>query len=180
MAVKDPKKVKSGKKSKAQGAEFERRVRKDLEEKGWIVDKWTNNVEFDEDVKGIKEKGQKDFPEISKGIQEGKLIKAKPKFVFNPGLRRRMPMGMGSGFPDFIAYKFNYVSNDSPINPLDWSEFDYGFVIIGIESKMNGKLDAEEKEKCRWLLRNKIFSKILIASKTKVKNKIVVVYSEFQ
>ena len=33
-----------GKKSRRDGMAFERKVRADLEKKGWIVDKWTNNV----------------------------------------------------------------------------------------------------------------------------------------
>ena len=45
--MKDPIKVAMGKKSKAKGMRFESKVRKDLESKGWIVDKWTNNVEFE-------------------------------------------------------------------------------------------------------------------------------------
>ena len=35
---------KQGKKNRSSGAEFERRTRADLERKGWIVSKWTNNV----------------------------------------------------------------------------------------------------------------------------------------
>ena len=46
IKTKDPKKVAQGKKNKASGAAFELRVRKDLEEKGWIVDKFGLNVEF--------------------------------------------------------------------------------------------------------------------------------------
>jgi hypothetical protein len=41
-------KIDKGKKSKSSGTHFEMIVRKDLEEKGWIVDKWTNNVDFEE------------------------------------------------------------------------------------------------------------------------------------
>lgn len=37
-------KVKQGKRNKRMGADFERRVRKDLEEKGWIVSKWQNTI----------------------------------------------------------------------------------------------------------------------------------------
>lgn len=55
-------KVKQGKKNRRQGAEFEKKVRADLESKGWIVDKWTNNVEFGE------------------VIDIGKLVPSKPKF----------------------------------------------------------------------------------------------------
>ena len=35
-----------GKSNRASGARFELKVRKNLESKGWIVDKWSNNVEF--------------------------------------------------------------------------------------------------------------------------------------
>lgn len=46
---KEKAKIKSGKLSRAAGARFELNVRKDLEEKGWIIDKWTNNVEFEKE-----------------------------------------------------------------------------------------------------------------------------------
>jgi len=36
-----------GKKSRAAGQKFETKVRQDLEELGWIVSKWNNNVEFE-------------------------------------------------------------------------------------------------------------------------------------
>ncbi len=45
--------VKRGSMSKSSGGAFELKVRKDLEEKGWIVDKWSNNVEFEEDKNAI-------------------------------------------------------------------------------------------------------------------------------
>jgi len=38
-------KSEQGKKNRLKGATFERKVRKHLEIRGWIVDKWTNNVE---------------------------------------------------------------------------------------------------------------------------------------
>jgi len=116
-----------GKKSRAAGARFELKVRKDLEEKGWIVDKWTNNVE------------------------EGKLVKVKNKFR---GIN--IPMMLGAGFPDFIGIKRKKT----------------GYDVIGIEVKGNGWLDKIEKEKCKWLLDNKIFSRILIAKKGKKRGEI--------
>jgi len=73
---KDKSKIKRGKKSKASGGQFELRVRKDLEVKGWIVDKWSNN--FD--------------------LEEGVVIPAKRKF--NPFSK---VMTIGTGFPDFIC-----------------------------------------------------------------------------
>lgn len=71
-------KSKLGKKSRASGARFELKVRKDLEAKGWITDKWTKNVD----------------------LETRELIPAKRKF--NPFNK---VMSIGTGFPDFIAFK---------------------------------------------------------------------------
>ena len=49
VPVKNPKKVKMGKKSRAAGLRFETKVRADLESKKWIVFKNTNNVVFEEE-----------------------------------------------------------------------------------------------------------------------------------
>src|SRR3989344_7427076 len=78
VVLKDKSKIKKGKLSRAQGARFESKVRKDFEDKGWIIDKWTNNVD----------------------LEEGKLIPAKRKF--NPFMK---VLTIGTGFPDFIAMK---------------------------------------------------------------------------
>ena len=72
-----------GKKSRREGMAFELKVRKDLESSGWIVDKWTNNVEFPDDELKSKLK------------RMGKLHSAKS---FR-GITR------SNGFPDFIAFK---------------------------------------------------------------------------
>lgn len=61
-----------------------------------------------------------------------------------------------AGFPDLIAFRLN----------------ESGYEVIGVEVKMNGLLSKEEKEKCIWLLENKIFSRILIAKNSKEKGKI--------
>ena len=129
--------VKRGKSSRAAGSRFELRVRKDLEEKGRIVDKWSNNVD----------------------LEEGKLIMAKRKF--NPFSK---VMTIGTGFPDFVSIK--HVHDDM-------------YSVIGVEVKMNGILSREEKEKCDWYLKNKVFSKIWIARAEKKGNKIEVVYDDF-
>jgi hypothetical protein len=68
---------KQGKANRAAGKRFETKVRLDLEGRGFIVDKWTNNV------------------------QDGKLVPSKPKF--NPFTKSLMMNS--SGFPDFIAFK---------------------------------------------------------------------------
>lgn len=73
--------IKRGTKSKSSGSQFELRVRKDLEEKGWIVDKWSNNLD----------------------IEGGKIVPCKrvfKRFSANKGV-----MTIGTGFPDFVAFQ---------------------------------------------------------------------------
>lgn len=143
-----------GKKARASGQRFELRVGKDMEKKGWIVVKFTKNVEFDYDADK--------FYNVKK-CTTGLLVKAKPKFIYNPQLKRRIPIGMNSGFPDFVCWRQMGVSF---------------YEIIGVESKMEGILDKEEKLKCQWILENNVFSRILIASKNTFKRG-VIVYKEF-
>ncbi|HKL24054.1 MAG TPA: hypothetical protein VJ912_01830 [Candidatus Nanoarchaeia archaeon] len=69
---------KQGKKNRAAGVRFEYKVRADLEEKGWLVDKWMNNIDF----------------------EQGKVVIAKRKY--NPYLRA---LSIGNGFPDFICFR---------------------------------------------------------------------------
>lgn len=167
--IKDPIKVKRGKTSRAAGSEFERRTRADLEFKEWTVDKWTNNVEF------------KNECDILDSQLVGKLIPA--KHVFNG---RGRPMAIGTGFPDFIAIRNLHVGeigksiiinkDNKPVIEFKTSQITE---VIGVECKVNGKLKKEEKEKCRWLLENRIFSRILIASKSKEGRKVVVKYEDF-
>lgn len=118
-----------GKKSRAAGARFELKVRNELEKQGWIMDKWTNNVD----------------------LEENKLVKAKRKY--NPF---KKVMVIGTGFPDFIAFKRKGKN----------------YEIIGVEVRGSGWLDKSEKEKCKFLLNKKIFSKILIAKKGKKRGEI--------
>ncbi len=122
-------KKRQGKRNRAAGARFELKVRNKLEGEGWVVDKWTNNVD----------------------LEECKLVKAKRKF--NPFLKI---LGIGTGFPDFIAFKRKGKN----------------YEIIGIEVKGGGWLEKTEKEKCGFLLRKKIFSRILVAKKGKKRGEI--------
>jgi len=132
-------KKKQGKNNRASGKRFELAVRKDMESKGWIVAKWTNN------------------------IVDGKLVPAKHKFNFFSKV-----MSLGSGFPDFIAFRRSRCSECA----------DYcGYKIIGVEAKSNGYLDKAEKEKVEWLLNNDIFKAVWIASKDK-KKRGGIVYNE--
>lgn len=147
-----------GKASRAAGKAFESRVRKDLEAQGWIVDKWTNNVELPtlEEAQGIHAGRGKWL--IRYDAVPGKLVPAKHKY--NPF---RGALALGTGFPDFVCFR---------IFTLDTYE------LIAVESKMRGNLDKEEKLKCIWLLKNKIFSKILIAKKGTKRGEII--YDEFK
>ncbi len=73
--------VKRGATSRASGGQFELRVRHDLDDKGWIVDKWTNNLD----------------------MEKNKITPAKrvfKRFKANMGV-----MTIGTGFPDFIAFQ---------------------------------------------------------------------------
>ncbi len=126
-----------GRLNRAAGARFELKVRNELEEQGWIMDKWTNNVD----------------------LEESKLVKAKRKY--NP---YKKVLGIGTGFPDFIAFKRKGKN----------------YEIIGIEAKRKGLLDKSEKEKCTWYLKNKIFSKILIAKSVREGRRINVDYIDFK
>ncbi|MEK6895632.1 MAG: hypothetical protein AABX48_03860 [Nanoarchaeota archaeon] len=85
-------------------------------------------------------------------MKEGRLVKCRPKF--NPHTRSLMMNS--AGFPDFIVYRKNEAN----------------YEVIGVEVKLKGILSKEEKEKCLWLLENKIFSRILIAKRAKERGKI--------
>jgi len=126
-----PKKKNSirGKKSRAAGARFELKVRGNLESGGWIVDKWSNNVD----------------------LEEGKLVKAKRKY--NP---YKKVLGIGTGFPDFIAFRSKGKN----------------YEVMGVEVRGSGWLDKSEKEKCKFLLDKKVFSRLLIAKKGKKRGEI--------
>ncbi len=171
MSEEKSKKSKKGKASRAAGNRFEVKVRKDLELKGWVIDKWTNNVELHFDT--------------GKGFIQ-KLVKAKAKWS-GPG----RPMMIGAGFPDFICFrplldKFSKYKSQIPLVEIGRenlisdmeNEIKEIYEVIGVESKMDGYLSKEEKEKCRWLLKNNIFSKILVASKGTKRGQIV--YKEFE
>ena len=80
-----------------------------------------------------------------------KIVKAKRKY--NPFLKF---LSIGTGFPDFICFKRTGKK----------------YNIIGVEVKKNGWLDKIENEKCKFILNNKVFSKILIAKNGKERGNI--------
>jgi hypothetical protein len=143
-----------GKKSRRLGKAFELRVRHDLESKGWIVDRWSNNVELfkenSEDVAGIISDGKAIY---------GKLISA--KHTFNPFTKA---MSAGNGFPDFMAFKESdkgYIAGYDAI---------FNFKLI--ECKTNGKLDKIEKEKIEWI-KNALKIPCFVASKGTKRGEII-------
>lgn len=81
-------------------------------------------------------------------LEKQKMSPAKRKY--NPFMKA---LSIGTGFPDFLVF------NSSK-------------EVFGVEVKGNGYLDQDEKKKCEFYLRNKIFSKILIAKKSKDRGKI--------
>lgn len=91
-------------------------------------------------------------------LPKKELIPAKRKF--NPFNR---VMSIGTGFPDFIAFK--------PIVGRKIDNF-HAYKVIGVESKSNGSLDKQEKEKCEFLLEKNIFKHILVARKGKKRGEI--------
>lgn len=128
---------KQGKLNRLAGARFELKVREDLEKMGWVVSKWMNTVDY----------------------EKNKIIPSKRKF--NPFFKT---MTIGTGFPDFIAFK----------------KTENGFDVIGVEVKSKGLFDKIEKGMALWLLKNKIFSRILIAKKFQEGRKIIVKYDDVE
>ena len=126
-----------GKRNRAAGARFELKVRDTLKKANWLVDKWTNNID----------------------LEKQEVVIAKRKY--NPF---KKVLVIGTGFPDFIAFK----------------KTKKGYDVIGIEVKRNGFLSYEEKLKCKFYLEKEIFSKIFIARAKKEVRKIEVELIEFR
>ena len=165
-----------GRLNRQSGSIWELKVREDLIKKGWNVSKFQNNVE----LTLIGSKGKiKYHPSMLKHTTliaiEGKLIPAKMKY--NPF---RKAMMLSSGFPDFICWKLGDYADIEIEAPEFKTEIGSQYGIVGIEAKSKGYLDKIERAKCRWLIENKVFSKILVASKHKNGRRIEIKYKEFQ
>ncbi len=165
-------KSKQGKKNRKSGAAFELRVRKDLEEQGWTVAKYSNNVDFSykerHNIEGVKFDETDEFK-----CEEGRLVPSKPKY--NPFTKSLMMNK--AGFPDFILTAIVENASQQITDKSGKPKQLNLYVVTGCEVKSNGYLSKEEKEKCKWLIDNKIFSNIIIASKGKKRGEIV--YSDF-
>jgi len=166
--IEDRKKI--GKKNRQAGQRFEKKVRDDLVKKGWIVDKWSNNVEFLDGLTILGEKGKE--IEFERTHMNMRCVPAKPKY--NPFTKTMMMNS--AGFPDFIA--FTHTKNTQSLcGGYEVSDGDYKLIIF-VECKSNGYLSKEEKAKAQWYLDNNICSKFLIAMKGEKKGKII--YKEFK
>jgi len=99
-----------GKKNRAAGARFEKKIRAHFESEDWIIDKWSNNVDLD----------------------SGSIIPAKNFYMPGRGFT------LGAGFPDFVMLRINHSTGL--------------FRMQLVECKINGKLDKEEKLKCKVLV----------------------------
>lgn len=143
-------KIKMGKHSRAAGKRFELKVREKLEQEGWIVDRWTNQVEFEE------------FPgDDGVPFTTGKLVPIRAKWN---NFTKRLMMNSG-GFPDFICIR--YFDNLGTICNVCDNAITFGgqfFEVQFVECKMNGVLDKLEKQKVEWIKTN-LKIQVIIASK---------------
>jgi len=146
-------KSKQGKRNRINGSRWEAKVRADLESKGWNISRFCNNVD-----------------------NEGNIVPAKStKFRSNT-----------HGFPDFLIWKWvsfpkdldniAYVLGEAgekwkqvAMNQLKKSNLGSMsfYVIIGVECKSNGYLDKIEKSKGEILIRNGVFTFLVVAKKSK-------------
>jgi len=166
-----------GARNKRMGADFERRVRKDLESKGWIVSKWQNNVEFSFEFP--PEPNGKTFEELEDNFLRGEIFKpTKGKCVpAKPGKFRMMQ----TGFPDFIAYQmYDEEENFLDTGAIPKTKPIKMYKVIFVECKTNGYLSKEEKEKAQWYIKNNYCEEFWIAYKTKEKNRVLVNYKKLE
>jgi len=148
---------KMGKAGRAAGKRFEVKVRKDLEKKGWIVFRNSNDVEFFQDMQPF---------DSHVSPVKGKFSQAKTKW--NPFTK--MPMSLQSGFPDFVVLinlksettDGKAVRDTLTINGEVKEVQAYG--VIFIECKLERNIDKIEKEKVEWIKSN-LHIPVLLARK---------------
>ncbi|KKL75377.1 hypothetical protein LCGC14_2055450, partial [marine sediment metagenome] len=80
-----------------------------------------------------------------------------------------------TGFPDFMVW---HEGLNEEVEKRLRTKRHHCVGVVGIEVKSNGRLTREEKEKCKWLVNNKIFIRIIIASKGEKRGEIK--YTEFR
>ena len=143
-----------GRKNRRNGRLFENKVFEDLFKKGWVVSRFSLNIENNKIIKSKYSKFNHftGFPDFICYIQ------AEPLEPCNCGLHPpSIAFNLSNGRND-TPYEFAFGDNqDKPANTPFW--------IIFIECKSNGYLSKEEKEKAKWYLENNYCSKFLIASR---------------
>lgn len=122
------------KNSRQIGADFERRVRKDIESKGWFVCKWQNQVD----------------------LKNNCIVPAKPGYY-------KLAQ---TGWPDFLCYR--------------QSSYSKRYHVLGVEVRVDGYITPDEKKKIQFYLTTGVFNKFFVASKLKVKNRVVIRYKEIK
>jgi hypothetical protein len=122
-------------KTRKKGKELEKEVQRDLEKRGWVVIKFNKNIDLNGPIPN-----------------EGRLIDCKPFFF---GGRIQM---MSGGFPDFLCFLKIPLYTPEGIESLP------AFHLQLVESKISGKLDKIEKDKCKWIEEN-LHIPIFIATK---------------
>jgi len=155
-----------GKKNRAAGKRFELKVREDLEKKGWIVFRNSNDVEFETQTKSpdvfLEEKGDSKIAKILEYERFiGKFKQSRPKF--NPFTKQLMMMQ--SGFPDFICVRF-----DSPVKNIR-NIFEVMFVECKGGDEKHKYLDEKEKMKVEWIKQN-LKIPVIIANKSEKRGEI--------
>ena len=113
--MKDPEKVAQGKRNRRIGAEFEKSTRNLLEMKGWIVDKWTNNVDLQTN-EIIQAKSNRfmsrttGFPDFIALKKEGEdyevmLVEAKSNNRLDVKEKKKLNVYLDLGFRCFVSFK---------------------------------------------------------------------------
>jgi len=121
-------------KARSSGKRFEIKIREDLESKGFLVFRNSN------DVKKIE-------------TPNGQSIQFKQTTGhWNPFTK--MIMVSQSGFPDFIVLKEAKLTYEDE-TPIEFMETpNVLFNVAFVECKLNGYINKVEKEKVNWLIKN--------------------------
>lgn len=106
-------KSKLGKTARRKGAEFERRVRLDLENRGWIVSKWANTIEYGRIIPAKWNRfrwGSTGFPDFLCFRKTGEnyeviLVESKMSKLISRKEKEMIQNYLKRGIKCFIAYK---------------------------------------------------------------------------
>ena len=160
-------KRKQGKVNRARGKAFELKVRKDLEEKGWIVFRNSNDVKFPKRIEGKYTSEEIcngiDYPE---GTIRDKYGTPQPQFKQTTGHWNPFTKSINmtqSGFPDFVC--ISEIHGDGNHRLAIFVECKGG-------DKAHNKLDAIERNKADWIINN-LKIPVIIATKGDKRGEIV-------